>query len=152
MVYFGELFQILVYIGQKSRSPTSETPTSRSPTCLREREREEMANTEVEALDFEPEDDNLMDEDGGVDADAAPLPKLKSAITGGGASAPKRIKGRGFRQETDAADRNTRLAGRFVSLDSDGGPGPERCQSPSLSLALSLSMCVHFFVVQLHYA
>ncbi|KAG5566297.1 hypothetical protein RHGRI_002035 [Rhododendron griersonianum] len=84
-----------------------------------------MANTEVEAVDFEPEDDDLMDEDGGVDVDAAPMPKLKSAITGG-ASEPKRTKGRGFRQETDAADRNTRLAGRFDSLDSDGGPGPER--------------------------
>ncbi|KAE9463264.1 hypothetical protein C3L33_04825, partial [Rhododendron williamsianum] len=51
-----------------------------------------MANTEVEAVDFEPEDDDLMDEDGGVDVDAAPMPKLKSAITGG-ASEPKRTKG-----------------------------------------------------------
>ncbi|KAJ0084338.1 hypothetical protein Patl1_29533 [Pistacia atlantica] len=57
-----------------------------------------MANTEVDALDFE--DDDLMDEDGAVDVDAssspraaAPQPKLKSAITGG---APKKTKGRGF--------------------------------------------------------
>ncbi|KAH7510768.1 hypothetical protein JRO89_XSUnG0252800 [Xanthoceras sorbifolium] len=46
-----------------------------------------------DARDFE--DDDLMDEDGGVDVDAsssprAPQPKLKSAITGG---APKKTKG-----------------------------------------------------------
>ncbi|KAK9273568.1 hypothetical protein L1049_018378 [Liquidambar formosana] len=92
-----------------------------------------MANGDVEAVDFEPEDDDLMDEDGAVDVDAsprAPLPKLKSAITGGASSsfvaAPKKTKGRGFREEGDA-DRNARLAGRdFDSLDSDGGPGPQR--------------------------
>ncbi|GMQ00832.1 hypothetical protein CsSME_00047730 [Camellia sinensis var. sinensis] len=93
-----------------------------------------MANADVEAVDFEPEDDDLMDEDGTVDVDAAspraPLPKLKSAITGGSsafaaATAPKKTKGRGFQEESDA-DRNNRLAGRFDSLNSDGGPGPER--------------------------
>lgn len=91
-----------------------------------------MANADVEAVDFEPEDDDLMDEDGAVDVDAsprAPLPKLKSAITGGASSsfaAPKKTKGRGFREERDA-DRNARLSGRdFDSLDSDGGPGPQR--------------------------
>ncbi|KAJ6299478.1 hypothetical protein OIU76_020444 [Salix suchowensis] len=41
-----------------------------------------MANTEAEAVDFEPEDDDLMDEEGAADVDAsssprAPLPKLK---------------------------------------------------------------------------
>ncbi|KAI7990283.1 RNA-binding protein Y14 [Camellia lanceoleosa] len=96
--------------------------------------RERMANADVEAVDFEPEDDDLMDEDGTVDVDAAspraPLPKLKSAITGGSsafaaATAPKKTKGRGFQEESDA-DRNNRLAGRFDSLNSDGGPGPER--------------------------
>jgi RNA-binding protein 8A len=87
-----------------------------------------MANAaDVEAVDFEPEDDDLMDEEGAIDVDSAPLPKLKSAITGGGAAAaPKRTKGRGFREEAAEADRNNRLAGRFDSLDSDGGPGPER--------------------------
>ncbi|KAA8549790.1 hypothetical protein F0562_001474 [Nyssa sinensis] len=90
-----------------------------------------MANADVEAVDFEPEDDDLMDEDGAVDVDASPraaLPKLKSAITGGSSfatTAPKKIKGRGFREETDA-ERNNRMAGRFDSLDSDDGPGPER--------------------------
>ncbi|KAL7174243.1 hypothetical protein ACSBR2_033491 [Camellia fascicularis] len=89
-----------------------------------------MANADVEAVDFEPEEDDLMDEEGAVEVEAssprAPFPKLKSAITGGSSSSSaKKTKGRGFREETDA-DRNTRLAGRFDSLDSDGGPGPER--------------------------
>lgn len=85
-----------------------------------------MANAaDVEAVDFEPEDDDLMDEDV---ADASPrshIPKLKSAITAGGAA--KKTKGRGFREETTDADRNNRMSGRFDSLDSEGGPGPERC-------------------------
>ncbi|XP_047317415.1 RNA-binding protein Y14-like [Impatiens glandulifera] len=88
-----------------------------------------MANADVEALDFEPEDDDLMDEEGTVDIDSTSLPKIKSAITGGSSytsSAPKKTKGRGFRQEPEE-DRNTRLSGRFDSLDSEeGGPGPER--------------------------
>lgn len=91
-----------------------------------------MANPEVEAVDFEPEDDDLMDED--VDAAAAPMapaPKLKSAITGSSSfSAPKKTKGRGFREEATAAeaDRNARMSARFDTLDSEGGPGPERCE------------------------
>ncbi|KAG5070297.1 hypothetical protein GLYMA_01G227300v4 [Glycine max] len=78
-----------------------------------------------EALDFEPEDDDLMDEDGAPDADASPpQPKLKSAITA--AAAPKKTKGRGFRQDTDA-NRDTRLSGSdFDSLTTEGGPGPQR--------------------------
>ncbi|KAF5784204.1 putative RNA-binding motif protein [Helianthus annuus] len=93
-----------------------------------------MANVaDVDALDFEPDDDDLMDEDAAVDVDAtsprvsAHIPKLKSAITGGSvaAAAVKKTKGRGFREETDA-ERNNRMSGRFDSLDSDGGPGPER--------------------------
>ncbi|ESR59415.1 hypothetical protein CICLE_v10016808mg [Citrus x clementina] len=85
-----------------------------------------MANAEVDALDFE--DDDLMDEDGTADVDAsssprAPQPKLKSAITGG---APKKTKGRGFREEADS-ERHSRLADRhFESLGTDGGPGPQR--------------------------
>ncbi|XP_076947096.1 RNA-binding protein Y14-like [Bidens hawaiensis] len=92
-----------------------------------------MANAaDVDALDFEPDDDDLMDEEATVDVDAdassspaaAHIPKLKSAITTAG-SGPKKTKGRGFREETDAG-RTTRMSGRFDSLDSDGGPGPER--------------------------
>ncbi|XP_027360023.1 RNA-binding protein Y14 isoform X1 [Abrus precatorius] len=85
-----------------------------------------------EALDFEPEDDDLMDEDGAPDADASPPhPKLKSAITAAAAAsssltAPKKTKGRGFRQESDA-NRNNRLSGSdFDSLTTEGGPGPQR--------------------------
>ncbi|KAJ0843113.1 hypothetical protein HanRHA438_Chr15g0687801 [Helianthus annuus] len=75
-----------------------------------------MANVaDVDALDFEPDDDDLMDEDAAVDVDAtsprvsAHIPKLKSAITGGSvtAAAVEKTKGRGFREETDA-ERNNR--------------------------------------------
>ncbi|XP_076938994.1 RNA-binding protein Y14A-like [Bidens hawaiensis] len=85
-----------------------------------------MANAaDVDALDFEPDDDDLMDEDATVDVDSPThIPKLKSAITTAG-SGPKKTKGRGFRDETDTG-RTTRMSGRFDSLDSDGGPGPER--------------------------
>ncbi|CAI9106243.1 OLC1v1005356C1 [Oldenlandia corymbosa var. corymbosa] len=88
-----------------------------------------MANTEVEAVDFEPEDDDLMDEDVDGGSPRAPIPKLKSAITGGSSfSAPKKTKGRGFREEatTAEAERNARMSGRFDSLDSEDGPGAER--------------------------
>ncbi|KHN25626.1 RNA-binding protein 8A [Glycine soja] len=70
-----------------------------------------------EALDFEPEDDDLMDEDGAPDADASPpQPKLKSAIT--------KTKGCEFRQDTDA-NCDTRLSDSD-SLTTEGGPGPQR--------------------------
>uniref|UniRef100_A0A0C9QXY2 RNA-binding protein 8A n=1 Tax=Wollemia nobilis TaxID=56998 RepID=A0A0C9QXY2_9CONI len=103
-----------------------------------------MAGTEVDAVDFEPEEDDLMDddapmEDSNVNANAeslpsAPAPKLKSTITGttsqlqlnDGHGPPKKTKGRGFREETNV-ERNNRFAARdFDSLDSDGGPGPQR--------------------------
>ncbi|GJX22498.1 RNA-binding protein Y14A-like protein [Tanacetum coccineum] len=86
-----------------------------------------MSNpNEVDAVDFEPDDDDLMEEDASVDIDTSSshIPKLKSAITGGG-GVEKKTKGRGFRDESDA-DRNNRMSGRFDSLGSDGGPGPER--------------------------
>lgn len=105
-----------------------------------------MANAEVEAVDFEPEEDDLMDED--VDASSSPratIPKLKSSITGGSSSAPKKTKGRGFREEAAEADRNARMSARFDSLDSEGGPGPERCQFPSLSI-LSFQYILEFWV------
>ncbi|XP_019182084.1 PREDICTED: RNA-binding protein 8A-like [Ipomoea nil] len=86
-----------------------------------------MANAEAEAVDFEPEDDDLMDED--VDTPSsprAPIPRIKSLVTGGSSSAPRKTKGRGFREDAADADRNARMSARFDSLDSDGGPGPER--------------------------
>ncbi|XP_010461982.1 PREDICTED: RNA-binding protein 8A-B [Camelina sativa] len=92
-----------------------------------------MANIESEAIDFEPEEDDLMDEEGtAVDAaDVSPRaghPRLKSAIAGanGESAAQKKIKGRGFRDERDS-DRQRRLSSRdFESLGSDGGHGPQR--------------------------
>lgn len=89
---------------------------------------------DVEVVDFEPDDDDLMDEDAVADADAsptAPAPKLRSAVTGGASSfavgETRKTKGRGFREEA-RPDRGNRLAAReFDSLDSDGGPGPQRC-------------------------
>ncbi|XP_031097548.1 RNA-binding protein Y14A-like [Ipomoea triloba] len=86
-----------------------------------------MANAEAETVDFEPEDDDLMDED--VDTPSsprAPTPRIKSLVTGGSSSAPRKTKGRGFREDAAEADRNVRMSARFDSLDSDGGPGPER--------------------------
>ncbi|EYU46230.1 hypothetical protein ABFS82_04G062000 [Erythranthe guttata] len=89
-----------------------------------------MAHAEVETVDFEPDDDDLMDEDvgDGSPSRAGTIPRLKSAITGGGSSStPKKTKGRGFRDEAAAeADRSARMSARFDSLDSEGGPGPER--------------------------
>ncbi|KAL7113477.1 hypothetical protein ABFS83_04G061400 [Erythranthe nasuta] len=89
-----------------------------------------MAHAEVETVDFEPDDDDLMDEDvgDGSPSRAGTIPRLKSAITGGGSSlTPKKTKGRGFRDEAAAeSDRSARMSARFDSLDSEGGPGPER--------------------------
>lgn len=83
-----------------------------------------MANNDAEAVDFEPEEDDLMDEEAGGDASPQAAPKLKSAITGG-ASGPKKTKGRGFRDEH--ADRHNRLSSRdYDSLGSNGGPGPQQ--------------------------
>ncbi|XP_072996181.1 RNA-binding protein Y14A-like [Typha latifolia] len=89
------------------------------------------AAADVEVVDFEPDEDDLMDEDGGGEAvEPSPVvPKIRSTITGGDppAAALKKTKGRGFREEAAAADRNSRFAARdFDSLASDGGPGPQR--------------------------
>uniref|UniRef100_A0A7C9D6F2 RNA-binding protein 8A n=1 Tax=Opuntia streptacantha TaxID=393608 RepID=A0A7C9D6F2_OPUST len=88
-----------------------------------------MAAADVEAVDFEPEEDDLMDEDGGDGGSPRTAqPKLRSAITGGSSSGfgAKKTKGRGFREDADG-DRDSRLTSRdFESLDSDGGPGPAR--------------------------
>lgn len=105
-------------------------PTSKAKANLKLPIYASMANVEAEAVDFEPEDDDLMDEevaDGSPNRTAA-IPRLKSAIAGGdSASAPKKTKGRGFRDEASEAERNARMSARFDSLDSEGGPGPERC-------------------------
>ncbi|KAJ8771610.1 hypothetical protein K2173_026787 [Erythroxylum novogranatense] len=79
-----------------------------------------MANADTEAMDFEPEDDDLMDDDIDASPCAAHPPKLKSTITGGVSSfssAPKKTKGRGFHEVADA-DRQIVAAHDFDSLDS----------------------------------
>lgn len=125
---------------------------------------EEMTTAEVvDAVDFEPEEDDLLDEDVAMEdletppAPApAPAPKLKSTIitsgtTGGSrmggsgaaaaAAAGRKTKGRGFREEADA-DRSQRYAVKeFESLDSGGGPGPQRCILFPLSY-----LCLIFFL------
>ena len=85
---------------------------------------------DVDVVDFEPDDDDLMDEDvGAAEADPSPAPRLRSTIAGGGSDsglAPRKTKGRGFREEA-GPDRGSRLTARdFDTLDSDGGPGPQR--------------------------
>ncbi|ONK78031.1 uncharacterized protein A4U43_C02F13470 [Asparagus officinalis] len=69
---------------------------------------------DVDVVDFEPDEDDLMDEDAGADVDAgSTVPRLRSAIApaaGDLSGGPKKTKGRGFRD----------------ALGSDGGPGPLR--------------------------
>ncbi|KAH9304151.1 hypothetical protein KI387_008555, partial [Taxus chinensis] len=80
---------------------------------------EKMAGAEVDAVDSEPEEDDLMDDDATMDegnanvkVDTVPSvlsPKLKSTIIGTasqlqlsdghGCGPPKKKKGRGFREE-----------------------------------------------------
>lgn len=118
--------QTIITLPIKKPQPIAAVQNHRTPA---------MANaTEIDTIDFEPDDDDLMEEETAVEIDASSprvsshIPKLKSAITGGlGLGVGKKTKGRGFREETDE-DRNNRMSGRFDSLDSDGGPGPEQCQ------------------------
>lgn len=102
-----------------------------------------MMAAEVDAVDFEPEDDDLLDDDVPMEeimdvSPAVPPPKLRSTITtsavGGGASqlasaagTGRKTKGRGFREENDVDRSNRYAAKEFESLDSEGGPGPQRC-------------------------
>ena len=104
-----------------------------------------QGGAEGEAVDFEPEDDDLMDEDGGADVDASAAsphrgggggPKLKSAITSS-SSLPKKTKGRGFRRDTDHS--SALSASDFDSLAAEGGPGPQRCQLPALFPSFAVS-------------
>jgi len=99
-----------------------------------------MTTAEVDAVDFEPEEDDLLDDDvpmEDVEVVTAQAPKLKSTITtpgsgatsvGGGAGAVgRKTKGRGFREEVNLDHSNRFAAKEFESLDSGGGPGPQRC-------------------------
>jgi hypothetical protein len=74
-----------------------------------------MADAEVDAVDFEPKEDDLMGDDmamddGNADVVFTPAPKLKSTITGGTSclddGGPNKTKGRGFRKEIDVERNN----------------------------------------------
>ena len=83
---------------------------------------------DVEVVDFDSDDDDLMDDDA-PEANPAPAAlRLRSTIAAGGDSAAARkTKGRGFREEPSSS---RPLAGRadFDSLGSDDGPGHLRCK------------------------
>ncbi|GJN31819.1 hypothetical protein PR202_gb20266 [Eleusine coracana subsp. coracana] len=82
---------------------------------------------DMELLDFNSDDDDLMDDDAPEANPAPAAPRLRSTIAAGGDSsaAARKTKGRGFREEPSSS---RPLAGRgdFDSLGSDDGPGPLR--------------------------
>ncbi|KAF8652653.1 hypothetical protein HU200_062702 [Digitaria exilis] len=81
---------------------------------------------DVEVVDFDSDDDDLMDDDAPEVNPAPAAPRLRSTIAAGGDSAAARkTKGRGFREEPSSS---RPLVGRtdFDSLGSDDGPGPLR--------------------------
>ncbi|KAL6864783.1 hypothetical protein ACP4OV_015934 [Aristida adscensionis] len=86
-------------------------------------------NADVEVVDFDPDDDDLMDEEA-PEPSPASAPRIRSAIAGGGGDAPRKTKGRGFRDDPNSSStpRDSRFGARgradFDSLGSDGGPGP----------------------------
>lgn len=124
-----------------------------------------MTTAEVDAVDFEPEDDDLLDDDVPMEeimdaAPAAPAPKLRSTIitsavgggasqlasaAGAGAAMGRKTKGRGFREENDVDRSNRYAAKEFESLDSEGGPGPQRC-------ILSISYSILLLLFKLPYS
>jgi RNA-binding protein 8A len=68
---------------------------------------ERMVDAEVDAVNFEPEeydmmDDDMMMDDGNSDIVPTPMPKIKSTIMGGTSQlddgGPNKTKGRGFRK------------------------------------------------------
>lgn len=93
-----------------------------------------VMNADVEVVDFDLDDDDLMDEDAGPDPAPAPTSRLRSTIAGD--DAPRRTKGRGFREDPNSsAPRDSRFgAGGRADLDSLGGPGPIQCTPSPLFL------------------
>jgi RNA-binding protein 8A len=76
-----------------------------------------MVGAEVDVDDFEPEEDDMMDDDTAMDDGNADVvhtlaPKFKLTIMGGtsqlGDGDPDKTKGRGFRKDTDV-ERNSRF-------------------------------------------
>ncbi|CAM0150238.1 unnamed protein product [Urochloa decumbens] len=91
-----------------------------------------VTNADVEVVDFDLDDDDLMDEDAGAEPAPAPAPASRLRSTIAGDDAPRRTKGRGFRDDhnSSSAPRDSRFGagGRadFDSLGSGGGPAPIR--------------------------
>jgi RNA-binding protein 8A len=117
-----------------------------------------VTNADVEVVDFDLDDDDLMDEDAGAEPSPAPAltSRLRSTIAGD--DAPRRTKGRGFRDDpnSSSAPRDSRFGaggrGDFDSLGSGGGPAPIRCTSPppqSLSLSQDLVPMFSFEAIYL---
>jgi hypothetical protein len=95
-----------------------------------------MVGTEVDEVDFEPKEDDLMDDDtmmddGNADIVTTLVPKLKSTITGGtsqlGDGSPNKNKEKGFIKEIDVECNSHFEAREFESLDLDDGPHPQIC-------------------------
>ena len=105
----GPLVHQEIYFKPKNSKVT--LPTQRTcPIAL-------MADTEVDVMDSEPEEDDLIDDDmtmddGNVETVPTPAPKLKSTIMDKnswlGDGSPDNTK-RSFRKETDV-ERNSRFA------------------------------------------
>ena len=79
-----------------------------------------MVGVEVDAMDFESEEDDMMDDyttmdDGNAETIPTPVPKLKSTIMGGtyrfSDGGPDNTKRRSFRKEIEA-ECNSRFAAR----------------------------------------
>ncbi|CAN6345221.1 unnamed protein product [Urochloa humidicola] len=91
-----------------------------------------VTNADVEVVDFDLDDDDLMDEDAGAEPAPAPAPASRLRSTIAGDDAPRRTKGRGFRDDhnSSSAPRDSRFGaggrGDFDSLGSGGGPAPIR--------------------------
>ncbi|OEL23915.1 RNA-binding protein 8A [Dichanthelium oligosanthes] len=92
-----------------------------------------VTNADVEVVDFDLDDDDLMDEDAGAEPALPPAPASRLRSTIAGDDAPRKTKGRGFRDDpnSSSAPRDSRFGdgGRadFDSLGSGGGgPAPIR--------------------------
>jgi hypothetical protein len=92
-----------------------------------------MADIEVDVVDFESEEDDIMNDDtpmyyGNAYTAPTPTPKLKSTIMGGTSQlddgGPENTKGRGFKKETDVEHNGCFAAQGFESLGLDGCPLP----------------------------
>jgi RNA-binding protein 8A len=101
-----------IYFKPKNSKATLPTQTT-CPLAL-------MAGAEVDAMDFEPEEDDLMEDDtimddGNAEIVPTPAPKLKSTITGNASrlddGSPDNTKRRSFRKETDV-EHNSHFAAR----------------------------------------